>query len=118
MKNIYFKFLCLFTFLISNSNFLWAQVFAVTESGDHVILNSNGTWKQIDTSEITIHSLPFSSKYNSIIPQNESIFSKSSNATHLIKSKKIPVGFYLNNKYWGLEEEKKTNQVSTIFSIK
>lgn len=83
-------------------NIASAQVFATTSNGDQVILNKDGTWKQIDTTSLSVTSLLGSLYPTSIIYSNEKKFSKAGNATHLIKSKKLPVGFYVNNKYWGM----------------
>ncbi|MBT8232239.1 MAG: hypothetical protein HKO66_14560 [Saprospiraceae bacterium] len=85
MKNT----LILLVFLLA-SNVNYAQINAVTEVGEEVILYEDGTWifkngDPIETQEI---------------PLNPTEFSKSDNAGFLLKSEKIDKGFYINPKKW------------------
>lgn len=83
------KKLSIFVLLIS-ACFVNAQVKAVTENGDEVVLYKNGTYKYLnddllDANEITL---------------NAQEFSKPVNASFLLKSQKTNVGFWLDPKLW------------------
>ncbi len=72
----------------------YAQIPAVTSEGEEVLLYNDGTWKYAQdhsrkTSEPAINPTPFS---------------KSSDATFQVKSKKLPVGVWLNAKKWSFEK--------------
>jgi hypothetical protein len=83
------KVILLLTFVtiaISSS----AQKKAVTESGDEVLLFDDGTWKPAnDTTD--------DNKEISINPKS---FTKSSNATFLLKSSKLNIGVWMDSKKW------------------
>ena len=86
MKNI---FLTLFLFCsISSIN---AQKKAITETGQEVILNDDGTWSYLN-SEDEEPSLKIS--------LNSEEFNKSEDSNFLLKSKKNNIGFWLNSKKW------------------
>jgi hypothetical protein len=70
-----------------------AQVKAVTETGDEVMLSSDGTWKYVEAV-----------KNNDTIPLNPTEFKKVSSAGFLLKSKKTHAGFWLNAKKWNFEK--------------
>ena len=93
-------FAVLSIFILSTN--LHAQTFATTSNGGQVILYKDGTWKEIDSVFLSVKSLENAFYDGSLIRTNQTSFSKSDKATHLIKSKKLPVGFYVNNKYWGM----------------
>lgn len=67
-----------------------AQIKAVTETGDEVILHEDGTWKYINDSIIE----------NSVIPVNDKEFLKGKKSTFLVKSKKLNVGIWINPQSW------------------
>ena len=67
-----------------------AQINAVTETGDEVILYEEGTWKYLNDSIIE----------NSVIPVNDKEFFKGKKSTFLVKSKKLNVGIWINPKSW------------------
>ena len=82
---------CIFTFINVN-----AQQKAITETGDEVILYENGTWKyqnQEDIEEVEI-------------PTNIKEYTKDSNASFLIKSDNLNVGFWINPKKWSFGKGK------------
>ena len=91
-----------------------AQVFATTSNGGQVILYKDGTWKEIDSAFLSVKSLDNSFDNGSLTRTNQTSFSKSNKATHLIKSKKLPIGFYVNNKYWGMRRGE-TNDYSEYY---
>jgi len=67
-----------------------AQISAVTSNGDEVILHENGTWNYVSTE----------SKAPEEIKTNPKPFSKSSNASFLVKSKIVDMGIYVDPKKW------------------
>lgn len=85
MKTLYFGFF----FLCLNLG-LFAQTRAITDTGEEVILNSDGTYTYVNEEEAAAVS----------IPTNSQEFSKSDSASFLLKSKRIGVGFWLDPKLW------------------
>lgn len=73
-----------------------AQINAVTENGDKVILNSDGTWIYADGE----------SSPNKPIPLSEEKFEKGSASTFLVRSKRLKVGLWINPKQWTFEKGK------------
>jgi len=69
---------------------IYAQINAITETGDEVILYDDGTWKYLNDSIIE----------NVVIPINEKEFLKDKKSTFLVKSKKINIGIWINPKSW------------------
>ncbi|MBZ0242714.1 MAG: hypothetical protein K8F24_05830 [Bacteroidales bacterium] len=67
-----------------------AQINAVTETGDEVVLYEDGTWKYIDDSIFE----------DTVIPVSDKEFSKGETSTFLVKSKKLNVGIWINPKRW------------------
>lgn len=75
-------------------NFTYAQINALTESGDTVLLYEDGSWKyakegQNEVSEIKI---------------NNQEFKKDSKSTFLVKSKKLNIGIWINPKKWSFKK--------------
>ncbi|WP_276365750.1 hypothetical protein [Chryseolinea sp. H1M3-3] len=66
-------------------------IHAVTDNGEEVILNDNGTWKYLNDSTL------LGSKE---IPTNDTKFDKAKNSTFLVKSTKLKIGVWLNTKKW------------------
>ncbi len=75
---------------------LTAQIKAITENGDEVLLYENGTWK----SQVK-HSDLFG---NAEIPENSVPFKKDSKSTFLLKSKVVNVGVWLNPNKWTISK--------------
>jgi hypothetical protein len=76
--------------LFFSSDLIYAQIKAVTETGDEVILYQDGTWKYLNKAEAA----------NSEIILNEKEFTKSKNSTFLVRSKKVNIGIWMNPKDW------------------
>lgn len=89
------KQLAYLTFLLFISLFSNAQIKAVTENGDEVLLNNDGTWKY------TLSHVEESTKQ---ISENPVAFKKQVAATFLLKSNKINVGFWLDPKVWSFKK--------------
>ena len=68
-----------------------AQKKAITETGDEVILYENGTWK---------YTKEFNQDDSNFIKTNPQIFSKSKNASFLLKAKHGNIGFWIDPKKW------------------
>jgi hypothetical protein len=81
---------------------LKGQQKAVTENGDEVILYDDGTWKYLFEEEID----------EPKIPTNPNKFIKSAEATFLLKSKKVNLGFWINTKTWSFSKPKDNNSVA------
>ena len=71
-----------------------AQIKAVTENGDEVILNKDKTWAYIDNT-IT---------EETVIPLNTDTFEKTNSQTFLLKSKINSAGIWLNPKAWNFSK--------------
>ena len=84
-------FIASFLFWISAS---FAQKKAVTETGEEVLLYSDGTWAYAQAQDSSQH----------IIPTNPQIFKKDAASSFLLKSKKLNVGFWLNTKNWNFKK--------------
>jgi len=83
----------LFTCLMINS-VCHAQIKAITETGEEVILYDDGTWKYTKKSD----------QKNKDIKTNPQEFKKSKNSTFLLKSTKLNIGIWLNPKKWKFEK--------------
>jgi len=88
-------FLCFLTTSVSG------QIKAVTETGDEVILNQDGTWKSA----------------TSVTPSYDTrldtpVFNKDKNATFLLKGTKINYGIWLDPKKWSFKSKKDENSAT------
>jgi hypothetical protein len=103
MKVIKFIFVPLFVLLACSS---LAQIKAVTENGDQVLLSPDGKWRYLDDI-----------KNNDSISVNPAQFVKSATANFLLKSKNNSIGFWIDPKKWDFEKSTdKTTEYS--FSLK
>ncbi|HJW31388.1 MAG TPA: hypothetical protein VJ508_19300 [Saprospiraceae bacterium] len=66
------------------------QIKALTDTGDQVVLYSDGTWKYVNRDTIK----------EAEIPTNPQEFKKTANADFLLKSTRIDVGVWLDPKSW------------------
>jgi hypothetical protein len=82
--------LLLIGLILISAQLIYAQIDAVTETGDEVILYEDGTWKYLNDCIIE----------NSEISINDKEFSKDKKLTFLVKSKKLNVGIWINPKSW------------------
>ena len=87
------KTLCLSLFFVFTVTFLSAQEKAVTDTGEEVILYADGTWSYLD-SESEVKE----------IPVNKKPFEKSKNASFLLKSSRVNLGFWLDPKKWSFKK--------------
>lgn len=98
----------LFATLFFSMGFAKAQINAITETGDEVILYEDGTWAYLYDSILEA----------STIFINEKKFKKSKNATFLVKSSKAKVGVYINPKEWTFEKGDGTDPQEYTFTMK
>jgi hypothetical protein len=87
------KKLCLSLFFISTITIISAQEKAVTETGEEVVLYADGTWNYLD-SESEVKEIPINNK----------AFKKSKNASFLLKSSRVNLGFWLDPKKWSFKK--------------
>lgn len=81
--------ICLFSITI-----VLAQQKAITETGDEVILNEDGTWKYLNEESIEKNEIPF----------NPIKYKKDDTSSFLFKSNKFNVGFWVNPKLWSFKK--------------
>lgn len=72
----------------------YAQQFAITETGEEVILYDDGTWEYAEEADQT----------DSEIAINPVKFEKGEKSTFLLKSTKLNVGFWLNPEKWDFKK--------------
>jgi hypothetical protein len=82
-----------------------AQISAVTEAGEEVILYNDGTWKYLKDSVIAVEE----------IFTNTEKFVKPKSSTFLLKSNKLNIGVWLDPKKWSFK--KATNNESAEFEL-
>mgnify|MGYP001202678524 CR=1 FL=1 len=89
MKKIIFTALILLSMQLAN-----AQINAITDSGDEVVLYDDGTWEYLNDSMVTA----------SEIPENSKEFITDKKSTFLVKSKKLNIGIWINPKTWSFSK--------------
>lgn len=87
---------------------LFSQINAVTENGEQVILNNDGTWKYTNIPKET-------QETNVVIPTNPAIFSKKATNSFLLKSTRTKIGVWLDSKKWKFN--KATNNESAEYEL-
>ncbi|WP_324721242.1 hypothetical protein [Salinimicrobium sp. HB62] len=75
---------------------LTAQTHAVTDTGQEVLLYSDGTYAYVNAEDAEAVT----------IPTNPEKFTRSENASFLLKSKRMDMGFYLDPKLWSFGESR------------
>ncbi|MEP2670176.1 MAG: hypothetical protein ABJH04_14330 [Cyclobacteriaceae bacterium] len=83
-----------------------AQINAITESGDEVLLYEDGKWAYKDHDVVS----------ESEISTNDEIFLKDEKSTFLVKSNKVNVGVWINPKLWRFEKGDGDNEY--LFTLK
>lgn len=103
MKKIGLLSACMFIVLLS-----FAQQKAVTETGSEVILYDDGTWEYLNNDE----------DLDSEIPTNKKNFTKDKDASFLVKSNKLNVGFWINPKEWSFKKADNNEEAEYEFQLK
>ena len=85
-----------------------AQMHAVTENGDEIILYKNNTWKYSnDSLNISIELI-----------KNDKLFIKDKKSSFLVKSSKTNVGIWINPKNWNFAKAKSDSPSELSFEHK
>ncbi len=85
-----------------------AQIKAVTEKGDEVLLYDNGTWSYTNTAI----------KEEVVITENPAIFTIDKASSFLVKSDRIPVGVNINPKLWSFKKAGEDEAAEFEFQLK
>lgn len=101
------KKLILAALILLSTITLKAQINAITETGDEVILFDNNTWVYANDSLI--------SKKDSEIKMNHKKFTKNKRSTFTVKSKKGNIGICINPKDWSYTKPKNNEAVEYQF---
>lgn len=86
---------------------LQAQIKAVTETGDEIILYQDGTWEYLNAELL-----------DKEIPLNENNFQKDEESTFLLKSNRLNIGIHLNPKKWAFTKSTDNPDAEYEFSLK
>jgi hypothetical protein len=89
-------------------NYIHAQQKAVTENGVEVVLFDDGTWKYQNEDESTVNE----------VKTNPNKLKKSEEATFLLKSNNLNVGFWLNPKLWSFKKQTVNEAAEYELSLK
>jgi hypothetical protein len=90
------------------AQFVLAQQKAVTEKGEEVILLKDGTWKYVQENN----------NLDNEIKTNTSKFKKNDEATFLLKSNKVKIGFWLNSKIWSFKKATNNSEAEYELQLK
>ena len=86
----------------------YAGQMAITDTGDEVILNSDGTWQYVD-----------GSSQEQSIKTNDEIFTRPETSTFLLKSTRNSASVYINPKEWSFKKgDADTTDAEYEFSLK
>lgn len=85
-----------------------AQIKAVTEKGDEVILRTDGTWQYTDSKAETA----------SKIDTSRILYKKNEKAGFLVKSNKLSCGVYIDPKKWSFSKNKTEDASEIGFTLK
>lgn len=102
------KKLLIILILLLSINYLHAQINAITETGDEVLLYPDGTWAYLNDSLVEAKT----------IEVNEKKFTKSKSASFLVKSKKLNIGVWINPKHWTFERANENDASEFNFTRK
>lgn len=95
--------------LLMTTTLLKAQINAVTETGDQVILYDDGSWKYMEGS---------GAAEDFLVPINKKKFVKDDNSTFLIKSTKLDIGAYIDPKAWSFSKGTDQDEFEFQFQLK
>ncbi|HOF15948.1 MAG TPA: hypothetical protein PLF32_01290 [Bacteroidales bacterium] len=93
---------------ILSINLLQAQIKAITETGEEVVLYDNGTWKYQNENQLL----------EIEIPTNPVPFEKNKESSFLLKSKKLNIGIYINPKKWSFKKASDNPDAEYEFQLK
>ena len=81
---------------------------AITDTGEEVILNDDGTWEYSEKAQ----------RLGKIIETNKKKFERPINSSFLVKSNKNKSAYWINTDKWGFEKEKNYPDVEYTFRLK
>lgn len=84
-----------------------AQVRAITENGEEVVLFENGKWEYVESNEVVEEE----------VSMNPVKFTRPSTSTFLLKSTKFNIGTYLDTKKWTFEKGKGDDAYEYQFTL-
>lgn len=84
----------MFTLMLFCTGISHAQITAVTETGDQVILYDDGTWEYIDQPVLDLVE----------VKTNPQVFKKGDDATFSLKSTRVDMAFWLDPAKWSFEK--------------
>ena len=86
----------------------YASQKAITDTGEEVILNGDGTWEYSDKAQ----------KATNIIETNKKIFERPRDSSFLLKSTKNNSAYWINTDKWVFKKAKDSNQAEYGFKLK
>lgn len=89
-------------------NYSFTQQRAITERGKEVVLYDDGSWGYL-YEEDNLHNE---------IPTNSRVFKKNDKATFLVKSNRVPFGFYIDPKKWEFSNSNDNPDVEYMFQLR
>jgi hypothetical protein len=98
------KFLIACGFILTCSSALDAQILATTTDGDTVLLNSDGTWAYLDTSDLV----------DEVLPVNPLKFTKPSSAKENYKAISKSYQIWYREKDWARIDPKNLNPLAEV----
>lgn len=98
----------LFTVLALSSIAGIAQIKALTENGEEVVLYSDGTWKALEKSDIN----------ESLDTNKTKEYTKSTDATFQLKSQKTNISIHINSKTWSFKKATNNEDAEYEFQSK
>jgi len=102
------KILIFTTLIFLSVNLTNAQINAITDTGDEVILFDDNTWEYVD--------IDFEEK--SEIPINNKEFLKDEKSKFLVKSKRVDFGVWMNPKIWSFKKGTESDEYEFLFQKK
>ena len=100
-------FAAIFLLMVTNS---YASQSAITDTGESVILNSNGTWTYADDHQ--------NSNQTTAISVNNESFVKPNESTFLLKSAKNDSAYWINPSVWSFKKSTSIGAIEYEFSMK
>jgi hypothetical protein len=104
-KDMKIIFITIFILLTTTS---YASQKAITDTGEEVILNSDGTWKYTDNSK----------KADKIIETNKKRFKKPRDSSFLLKSTKSNSAYWINTDKWTFRKATNNAEAEYEFQLK
>lgn len=102
------KILNLILLILISTQFVSAQIYAITETGDEVVLYNDGSWMYLSDEN----------SERGEIPVNDTEFLKDDNSTFLVKSKNVDMGIYIDPVSWKFSKGSDEDGYEYLFEMK